>query len=196
MLSYILFDKSLLAELQEETKEAYQHGEINLPYLLANCPILDSTYQETLRVVNGALSARKIISPTEIGGKILQPGNTILIPFRQLHHNEKVFGNDPTSFDPKRFLKDKNLINSSSFKPFGGGRNYCPGRFIAKHEMLVFVALVLNRFEIDLAPFAIKNGMASGPQKFPILDHLTPALGVNGPVGGSDVFVNIKRRDH
>lgn len=191
MLTYILFNKTLFAALRAETSLAYQDGEIDIPQLMKKCPRLEATYQESLRVVNGALSARHIISPTKIGDKVLRPGNTILLPFRQLHRNKAVFGNDPGQFDPERFLRDKNLINSPSFKPFGGGHNYCPGRFLAKQEMLVFVALVLNRFDIELAPLESQHGGAPG---FPLLDEFTPALGVNGPLKGSDVYINIKRR--
>lgn len=194
MLAYILFDKTLFAALRAETSLAYQDGEIDIPHLMNQCPRLEATYQESLRVVNGALSARKIISPTKIGDKALRPGNTILIPFRQLHHNKAVFGGDPDHFDPERFLRDKTLINSPSFKPFGGGHNYCPGRFLAKQEMLVFVALALNRFDIELAPLESQEGGVPRLQRFPLLDEFTPALGVNGPLKGSDVYVNIKRR--
>ena len=191
MLSYILFDKTLFENLRAETRPAFQNGHINLPYLMENCPRLESTYQETLRVVSGALSARKIIAPTRVGGKTLRSGNTIIIPFQQLHYDRSVFGNDPSQFISDRFLKDPNLLKSPNFKPFGGGHNFCPGRFLARQEMLVFVTLVLNRFDIELATTYSADG-AVAPQRFPKLDESTPALGVNGPVKGHDVFVNIK----
>ena len=88
---------------------------------MERCPRLDATYLETLRIVNGALSARKIVAPTPIGSKILRKGNTILIPFLQLHYNKAVFGDEPSYFDPQRLLKEKNLRNNPSFKPFGSG---------------------------------------------------------------------------
>ena len=195
MLSYILFDPELLAALRAETSLAYQGGSINLSHLMDGCPRLDAAFQETLRVVNGAFrSARKIVAPTPIGGKILRGGNTLLIPLRQLHYNEDVFGN-PAHFDPERFLKQQSLKNSSSFKPFGGGVNYCPGRFLAKQEILVFVALVLNRFDVQLATDGLHDGSPARPQSFPKLDESTPALGIKGPVKGSDVYVNFRKRE-
>ena len=145
---------------------------------------LDATYLETLRIVNGALSARKIVAPTPMGSIILRKGNTILIPFRQLHYNKAIFGNVPSYFNPQRFLKEKNLRNNPSFKPFGGGVNYCPGRFLAKHEILVFVALFINRFDINVATVDLQDENKCTRQPFPKLDESTPALGVNGPVKG------------
>ena len=159
-----------------------------------HCPRLDSVYHETMRIVNGALSARTIIAPTQMGTKILHKGNRILIPIRQLHYNKTVFGDEPRSFEPDRFLKDRTLKNSSSFKPFGGGINYCPGRFLAKQEMLYFVALFLNRFDIEIASDDLRDTKTHKPQRFPRLDESTPALGVNGPVKGDDVYIHLRTR--
>ena len=191
MLSYILFDPSLHRALRQETSHAYQDGKLDLHYLMEFCPLLDAVYNETMRITNGALSARKIVAPTPMGNKVLREGNTLLIPFRQLHYNPDVFGNDPGKFEPARFLKDKNLKNNSSFKPFGGGVNYCPGRFLAKQEMLTFVALALNRFDLRLAKETPQGVPLNQRQAFPSLDISTPALGVNGPVKGSDVFIDL-----
>lgn len=195
MLTYILFDPKLHAALREETSHAYKDGEMDVPYLMAECPRLDAVYLEVLRIVNTALSARKIVAPTPLGDKVLRSGNTILIAFKQLHSNRAVYGADPMHFDPDRFLKDKHLKNSSSYKPFGGGVNYCPGRFLAKQEMLVFVALVLNRYNIQLANQTPQGRPMSRPQQFPQLDMSTPALGVNGPVKGTDVWVELGKWD-
>ena len=184
MLSYIVFDKSLFTALKIETNLAYHDNQLDIPHLLTKCPLLESTYMEVMRLVNGALSARKIVAPTRIGGKILDSGNTILIPIRQLHHSTKAFGDNPAHFNPERFLRDKSLSNSSYFRPFGGGANYCPGRFLAKQEMLVFTALMLTRFDISLS-----EGV---PQPFPELDMATPALGVNGHTKGTDVLIDLK----
>ena len=184
MLSYILFDPALHESLKSETAPAYCNGEIDVEFLMTSCPRLESAYQETLRVVNGALSARKIIAPTRIGNKVLKPGGTIIIPFRQLHYNNEVFGSDPGCFDAERFLRNQSLTNSWCFRPFGGGVNYCPGRFLAKQEMLAFTALALHRFTISLSKKHVGG--------FPKLDMTTPALGINGPQKGEDVLIDLK----
>ena len=195
MLAYILFDAKLHAALRTETAAAHRtDGTLNIPTLMTACPLLESAYFEILRIVNTALSARKIVAPTPLGGatdKVLAAGNTILIPFRQLHQNPRVFGDQPDRFVPERFLNDPELKKSASYKPFGGGVNYCPGRFLAKQEMLVFVALVLNRFEVGVATEGPGGERLAREQVFPKLDMATPALGVNGPVKGEDVFISL-----
>lgn len=193
MLSYILFDKALLRDLRAETSMAFQNGQLVHQYLMENCPRLDATFQETLRITSGALSARKIVSPTRLGNKVLQSGNVILIPFSQLHRNKAVF-DDPSHFHPERFLKNKSLSYCSSFKPFGGGVSHCPGRHVARLELLAFVALIINRFDIELSVPSDCNADARRPeaqQKFPEIDVITPSLGINAPKKGADVYFNI-----
>lgn len=158
---------------------------------MERCTRLDATYLETLWIVNGALSARKIVAPTPMDSKILRKNNTILIPFPQLHYNKAVFVNEPSYFDRQRFLNERNLRNSPSFKPFGGRVNYCPGCFLAKQEMLVFVAWILNHFWINVATVDLQDENKCTPRLFPKLDESTPALGVNAPVKGSDVYVGL-----
>ena len=76
-----------------------------------------------------------------IGGKLLKPGYRVMSPFRQLHFNEEIFGREVESCDPDRFLLKGSLACDASFRSFGGGSTLCPGRFIARQEVFVFVAL-------------------------------------------------------
>jgi cytochrome P450 len=176
-------DEQLRSTIKAETAYAYRYGRIDIPILMKQCPCLEAVYNESLRITNGAFSGRKITGRTVIGGKVLEPGHTIVIPFRQLHMNQDTFGDDPTAFDPERFLKNPSLTSSGSFKLFGGGTSYCPGRFVVKQEMMFFVALVLNRFDAKLSP--LPN------QEFPELDMTVPALGINVARKGQDVLIDL-----
>lgn len=92
-------------------------------------------------------------------------------------------------FDPDRFCRDKTLGRCSSYRPFGGGSTYCPGRFIARQEVIVFVAYVLKRFDVEL----LEPGktLSTG---FPRVEEMKPCLGVMGPVEGDDLKVTITQR--
>lgn len=151
MMAYILFNPALLETLRVETKCAVSDS-IDADYLVNSCPHPEGFYLEVMRIVNGALSARKIVADTPMGNKILRKGNTVLIPFLQLHRDRNAFGPDRAAFERERFLLDKSLRNSASYRPFGGGVKYCQGRFLAKQEMLVFVALLINRFDFEIPP--------------------------------------------
>lgn len=53
------------------------------------------------------------------------------------------------------------------FYPYGGGSRICPGRHLAKQEILVAVAIMLHEFEIELMdPVSAKNARPD-PKMFP-----------------------------
>lgn len=135
--------------------------------------------------------ARKVLQPLELGGKLLDKGHTVLIPSRQLHKNEQVWGTDVDEFKAFRFAKNKGLTRHSSFRPFGGGVTYCPGRVLAKEEVFGFVAILLHRFDLKLS---VLPGQEGSDQAFPKLDDSIPALGISGPVKGIDIYADLSVR--
>ncbi|KAL8806616.1 MAG: hypothetical protein Q9182_001264 [Xanthomendoza sp. 2 TL-2023] len=183
LLTHLLFDASLLQAAQAEIDAAWsENGTLNIKHLCAHSPILDAAFAETLRVNSGTTITRKVSRTTHLGGKILEAGNTVVIPMRQLHTDPAVWGDDVADFNASRFATNKGLHRHSSYRPFGGGLTYCPGRILAKEEVLGFVAILLHRFRVTLA----ETG-----QVFPKLDEGSPGLGVAGPVPGMDVVVEI-----
>ena len=140
--------------------------------LLDNCPLLNAAFNETLRVTSVNSSARNIEAPVVVGGKTLTTDGKIMMPYRQLHIDEHVFGPDTKSFNAYRFFNNKDLSRSPSFKPFGGGSTYCSGRFFAKREVIAFVALAVHLYDLRL----------KDPNKaFPKMDETKPTLGIMDP---------------
>ena len=173
-----------MASLQEETDAAFTNGGISLSWLLESCPRLNAFFDEVMRMTASSSSVRTAVSDTVMGDAVIRTGMKILIPYRQLHFNEEVFGEDALELDPERFLKRKALARSSSYRPFGGGSTYCPGRFIARQEVVVFVGIVLHRFRVQLVS---KGGI-------PKLEEGKPCLGVMGPIKGGDVIIRVEQR--
>ena len=71
---------------------------------------------------------------------------------RGLHHDPKVWGDDAHVFRPERFLNGgwENLP-PNSWKAFGDGMRACIGRTFAEQEMIMTVALILQKFQVELA---------------------------------------------
>ena len=173
---------SLLDRINEEIQPAIpRNGDISLPYLKDSCPQLAAIFHEALRLCSASSSMRLVTAPTRIGGKQLPVGSRVVVPFRQMHFNDSVFGPDVDAFDPERFIKSKNLVHSSSYRPFGGGISYCPGRFIARQEVAVFVALLLKMYDVEVA----------GDGKFPELDSGKPTTGLMSLKEGEDVLLKL-----
>ena len=197
MLSYLLYDPKLKDQIRTETANAISDDTVEVTRLMDHCPKLEALFFEVLRMSTASASVRSIISPTKIGSKTLRPGNRLLIPYRQLHYNEEVFGEDVNDFNGQRFLRNKDLTHHPSYRPFGGGATFCPGRFIARQEVNIFIALVLHRFDIELAKKVEKNASGGNgrlQQGFPRSEDSTPCLGIMGPVQGEDVIVNVMPR--
>ena len=193
MLAYALHDPQILEKLRHEVTPAVHGDDIDLNYLLSHCPYLDAVYNEVLRITASSSSVRTVTAPTNLHGKTLSPGKVVLIPCRQLHFDETVFGNNALQFLPERFLQDQDLSRSRSFKPFGGGTTYCPGRFLAKREVATFITLFLHRFEVSLRPLEGTSGLRSQCHPpFPKMEELKPCLGIMGPAKKEDVRVHVR----
>lgn len=186
-LAYLLHEPELLEAVKAEIRPGYKSDTLDMSYLLQNCPLLASFYEEMLRVNNDPIGIRLVTQEATIGGKTLKPGRKLLMPYKQLHFDSGVFGDNVNQFDPRRFLNDKNLLRSTSWRPFGGASTHCPGRFLARREVYMFVAIVLFRFDIRMVP-------APGEEtpRFPRVDEAIPAGGLLPPVSGDDVFVEVR----
>lgn len=191
VLTHILHDPSLLASTRTEAISAVRScaGSPNILVAeLDKCPHLNAVLNETLRITSSSSTIRNVVDSFTLGGKRLRKGTKVLVPARQLHLDDRAFGVDAKLFDAERFLRKKDLVRSSNFRPFGGGTTFCPGRFIAKREVLTFVALVLARFEPSLPK--PENG-ATVP--FPQIEDGKPCLGIMGPRLGWDTTVHLQK---
>lgn len=66
-----------------------------------------------------------------------------------------------------------------SYKPYGGGKAYCPGRFFAPQEIFGFVALLVHLFDIQLDSEWMKRVTRTGGSCFPEADDSLLTLGVS-----------------
>lgn len=59
---------------------------------------------------------------------------------------------DPHAFNPDRFIKDGKVCFPNSYIPFGMGRHRCIGETLAKGNIFVFVAALLQNFNFSVVP--------------------------------------------
>ncbi|KAF2088039.1 cytochrome P450 [Saccharata proteae CBS 121410] len=188
LLTHLIFDPSLLISTRSEISQAAVHSPTPSAFYanLEACPHLMAAYHETLRLTVGSIGTRDVTTPTHIGGKQLQPGARIIIPFRSMLTDTSAFGPDSTTFDSARFLNNPELAYSPYYKPFGGGDTYCPGRFLAKAEVVTVVALAVLRFDLRRK----HEGMG-----FPEREGNVPFLGTMKPARGQDVVLRVEKAE-
>ena len=182
LLARIAYDAKLVAAVRDETAHAFQGDGLDMKYLTERCPLLKSIWLESLRLVSGISSVRHVTEDTVIGGKVVRQGSKVMVSGRQLHLDEAVWGRDAHEFNPQRFLQNPKLEHHPSFRPFGGGATLCPGRIFARHLNYAFVALVLHRFEIELA----------APQHFPNCEAKDAGFGIT--MSKDDLLVKLSTR--
>lgn len=194
MLTYLMRNPAYLTAFREETAPAFQGDQlVDLAHIqdTAKCPQVDAIWHETLRLAGWAASVRLVTQDVVIGNKLMRKGNRVMVPHRLLHFDESVFGADIRTFRPQRWLDtegDRKVPNklpqSPSWRPFGGGKTKCSGRFLAKHFVTAFVATLLRRFDIDMV----------GNPPMPQPDVGRPVLGIISVKKGDDYLVNITKR--
>ena len=115
---------------------------------------LDQILKETLRLWPTAPAFN--VAPfqdTTLGGRYDVPaGQPILVLLPRLHRDKAAWGEDAAEFDPERFSPDRAAtIPANAWKPFGNGQRSCIGRGFALQEAMLFLAKLLQRFEIASA---------------------------------------------
>jgi cytochrome P450 len=182
----------ILSSRSQSKKEIFPYTQANPPLSpaelqdkLQQCPLLTATYNETLRFFTSSTAARDVKTECVIGGVTLEEGSRLVIPYRQMQFDEEVSGIKATEFDPARFLLNPSLAKHPSFRPYGGGLTYCPGRFIAHKEITYFNAMILSRYHLE------RNDPSSA---IPRMTATKPCAGVVQVASGDDMGLRIRER--
>ncbi len=109
-----------------------------------------------------------------------------MCPIVPHHLDADIWGADANEFVPDRFIRDSSRFlprgDEKQVRPFGGGVSLCPGRFFASRQVMSLVAILLNMYDIEMAP----------GERLPEIDMKTPVVGISGPM--NDVRITITKR--
>lgn len=200
MIQNILANTDLLRSLRKEleviltTKETPygRQAELDIGRAEVECPLLNACYQEALRIgstptCNRAILEDVVLTDPDTGREILfKKGWRVSIPTFLLHNRDTFWGGDAESFKPEKFLPggvatdSKGKVRTQGFVPYGGGAHLCPGRHLAKMEILASGALVIMALD-----FEAENGF--------VAQNYTLNSGAKKPVGLENV--KIRRRE-
>lgn len=161
-------------------------------------PVLQAAYAETLRLRAHGMIIRHTGNKNLAVNEWTIPSNKlVVVSSTAAHMNEEVWssaqrgGYSTQEFKPQRFIKCDEKSGRKEFTmdgtqgswmPFGGGIHACPGRHFVKLEILLTLALLVTRFDIDI--MAGEEDLAMSPAHF--------GFGVLGSAG--KVKARVKRR--
>jgi cytochrome P450 len=95
--------------------------------------------------------SRKVVADDVIGGYKISAGSELLI-FPYVTHRHPQWWQHPEKFWPERFLPENSAGRPRcAYLPFGAGPRTCIGLHFAMTEILVVLAMLLQRFRPELA---------------------------------------------
>ncbi|CAF1132537.1 unnamed protein product [Rotaria sordida] len=127
---------------------------------------LDCVINETLRfypVVQGISRTLTVDDRLPENNIQLYKGDTVVIPFNTLAHDPRYWSIDPERFVPERFLDEDKNHHPCVFMPFGGGHRQCIGQGLARFELKVIIARMLQQVTFgDGGPKVNSGGFVTG----------------------------------
>ena len=118
---------------------------------LANLPYTKAVVNEALRLYPPAFAlARMAIGPDRFGDVSVPPGALIMMSPWILHRHSRLW-QDPHAFNPSRFLGEAPLAHRFAYMPFGAGPRICIGAQLALTEACLVLAMMVQRFHVELA---------------------------------------------
>lgn len=127
---------------------------------------------ETLRMFPAAiLLPRSTINEDWIGNQYIPANSIIILYYYGLHHNPLIW-EDPEIFRPERFHPEASIGRSQfAWLPFSAGPRKCIGDEFAMMEMLLTVAMIIQRYNMKITAYnnEPRIGTTSLPAYKPIL---------------------------
>ncbi|XP_078699158.1 steroid 17-alpha-hydroxylase/17,20 lyase-like [Branchiostoma floridae x Branchiostoma belcheri] len=116
-------------------------------------PYTEATIHEVMRMgsVTPTSLPRATSVDTTLRGYHIPKGTWIIPNLWALHHDPAIWG-DPHTFRPERFLdEDGRLISKpSALMPFSVGRRACPGEAVARADMFLLMAGLVQNFRFSI----------------------------------------------
>ena len=127
----------------------------------------DATITEIQRlanVVTVALHHNAMADTTLMGYTI--PKNTIVLPILIAANMDPDYWNNPEKFDPDRFLdKVGNIIKNEAMIPFSVGPRTCLGEPLARMELFLVFANLLQKFRFERENLNVRHPMDLKPNQ-------------------------------
>ncbi|XP_055350046.1 cytochrome P450 2B19-like [Paramacrobiotus metropolitanus] len=151
MLEYPNIKKKVQEEIDlftDEKKREVRFGDKGV------LPLTEATILEVQRMTTIAALAvpHRAKRDMLIDGYFVPEDTWILPNLYSVHHDPKHW-ESPEEFNPYRFLdKDGVIDKAHTFVVFGIGRRACPGELLARMELFLMFARLMQRFDITLLP--------------------------------------------
>jgi len=113
---------------------------------------------------------REALRDTSIAGHFVPKGTHVIAVNAYIHHDTR-FWNQPELFSPERFITSEGRFQApkEGFFAFGSGKRQCVGESLARMELFLFTAALLQNFTIRV------------PEGQTIQDEFDDQMGIHAP---------------
>lgn len=120
---------------------------------LARLPYANMVIKESLRLYPVVTDlTREATRDCEIAGHSIPAGCTIIMSQWVMHRDPRYF-DAPEMFAPERWVDDlEKRLPRGVYFPFGDGPRVCIGKSFALMEVILLLATIAQRFQLDLVP--------------------------------------------
>lgn len=142
----------VLSKVEEEVDRVVGRSEVTLSGV-SDLSYTRMVIEETLRLHPPFwFDNRNVMHDVELGGSRLPRGAIVAFSRYSLHRHPQ-YWREANRFLPERFAQDReeNPRSNGAFIPFGHGPRLCIGMNFAMLELLVIVAVVVQRFRVKLS---------------------------------------------
>ncbi|XP_012256777.2 probable cytochrome P450 303a1 isoform X2 [Athalia rosae] len=150
---YLVLYPSVQEKAQKEIDEVV--GRDRTPTLAdrPRMPYMDAIVLESLRMFAGRNMSipHRALRDTIIAGYRIPKDTMLVLNFNRLLMDES--WGDPEVFRPERFINDEGSITvPSRYIPFGHGKHRCMGELLAKSNIFLLTAALLQKFKFSPVP--------------------------------------------
>ncbi|XP_043926995.1 cytochrome P450 2U1-like isoform X1 [Protopterus annectens] len=160
-LLHMAVHQDVQKKVQEEIDTVVGRGRIPSLSDKPSLPFLEATIMEVQRMsVVVPLSVPHMASKTSMFQGYTIPKGSIILPNLWSLHRDPTLWVEPNTFNPCRFLdENRQIIKNEAFIPFGIGHRVCMGEQMAKMELFLTFAYLMQAFHFTLPPDAAVPSM-------------------------------------
>jgi cytochrome P450 len=155
-LSWLLYLLSSRPDCLEKIRQEFDSILGDAPLSYADVPRFEFTtqvIQEALRLYPPFWMVDRMAVADDRAGDLEIPRGSTVIVFVYGAHHAPHYWQDPERFDPERFTKANEKLNTPfTYLPFGAGPRGCIGGNYAMLQILMILSAVLSRYDFELTP--------------------------------------------
>ncbi|NCP19864.1 MAG: cytochrome P450 [Erythrobacter sp.] len=149
--TWMLWLVAHLPELQKDVREEWRANREGV-FSLSRLPVALAVVRETLRLYPPVIQViREVRSGLAVGEVELPAGSLAIMSIYAMQRHRAIWS-QPDDFRPERFVQadGDERRRRAAWMPFGTGPRGCTGSSLAQIELVLFLALICDRF--DIAP--------------------------------------------